>query len=119
MAKTVRSKQSKTGSAKGAGKSGRASETKSGAKGGAKGGKSTRARTQARSSARSGREKRSLRGFVHEVRIELGKVSWPSRRDLVQSTLVVLVAVAIAAVYVAGLDAAFSELVDQILNLIT
>ncbi len=119
MAKAVRNKQSKTrptqGTGKASDKAGRASEAKSGGKAG----KSTRARAQTKSSARSGREKRSLRKFMREVRIELGKVSWPSRRDLMQSTLVVLVAVAIAAVYVAGLDAAFSEVVDQILNLIT
>mgnify|MGYP000850302408 CR=1 FL=1 len=123
MAKAVRNNKGKTRAPKGAekpgDKAGRASEAKSGAKAG----KTTRtraaARTQARPSARTGREKRSLRKFMHEVRVELGKVSWPSRRDLVQSTLVVLVAVLIATVYVAGLDAAFSEVVDQILNLIT
>jgi preprotein translocase subunit SecE len=119
VAKAVRNNKGKTRPAQGSGKAsdkgGRASDAKSGAKSG----KSTRARAQAKSSARSGREKRSLKKFLREVRVELGKVSWPSRRDLMQSTLVVLVAVAIAAVYVAGLDAAFSEVVDQILNLIT
>jgi preprotein translocase subunit SecE len=122
VAKTVRNNKGKSRPAKGADKSGdkaaRASEGKS-----SKSSKTTRgraqARAQARSSARSGREKRSLRKFVREVRVELGKVSWPDRRDLMQSTLVVLVAVLIATVYVAGLDAAFSEVVDQILNLIT
>lgn len=123
MAKAVRNNKGKTrptqGSGKASAKGARASDAKSGAKSGAKAGKSTRARAQAKSPARSGREKRSLKKFMREVRVELGKVSWPNRRDLMQSTLVVLVAVAIAAVYVAGLDAAFSEVVDQILNLIT
>ena len=37
--------------------------------------------------------------FLRDVRIEMGKVTWPTRKDLVQSTIVVLVAVAIAAAY--------------------
>jgi preprotein translocase SecE subunit len=49
----------------------------------------------------------------------MGKVTWPTRRDLAQSTLVVLVAVAIAAAFTAAVDGIFSELVDLIINLIT
>jgi len=123
VAKAVRNNKGKTRPAKGADKGARASEGKGAAKGAGKGAKSTRsraaARQQAKSPARPGREKRSLRKFIREVRVELGKVSWPDRRDLMQSTLVVLVAVLIATLYVGGLDAAFSEVVDQILNLIT
>ncbi len=116
MAKAVSNKQGKGRSAKGgvkpSDKRARASDGKIS--------KAAKARTQARAQTRSsGREKRSLRKFMREVRVELGKVNWPSRSDLMQSTLVVLVAVLIAAVYVAGLDAVFSEVVDQILNLIT
>ena len=54
--------------------------------------------------------------FLRDVRIELGKVTWPTRKDLAQSTLVVLVAVAIAAIYTAVLDFGFSKLVDQVVN---
>ena len=56
---------------------------------------------------------------MHDVRVEMGKVTWPSRQDLVQSTIVVLVAVAIAAAYVGVLDLAFSEFVDFVLRYIT
>ena len=119
MAKAVSNKQGKGRTAKGGGKpsdkGGRASDGKTSKTAKAR----AQARTQSRPAARGGREKRSLRKFMREVRIELGKVNWPDRADLMQSTLVVLVAVLIAAVYVAGLDAVFSEFVDQILNLIT
>ena len=47
--------------------------------------------------------------FLRDVRIELGKVTWPTRKDLMQSTLVVLVAVAIATVYTFGLDTVFAQ----------
>ena len=75
-----------------------------------KSGKQTRA-------AKSG-EQRGLIKFLHDVRIELGKVTWPTRKDLLQSTLVVLVAVAIATLYTFGLDTIFSRTVDVVLSVI-
>lgn len=64
-------------------------------------------------------ERRGFMKFLRDVRTELGKVTWPTRKDLAQSTLVVLVAVAIAAVFTAVLDLAFSSAVDFVVNLIT
>lgn len=52
--------------------------------------------------------------FLREVVTELRKVSWPNRSALAQSTAIVLVVVAIVAVYLAALDAVFSRLVDSI-----
>ena len=52
--------------------------------------------------------------FISEVIAELRKVSWPTRTQLMQSTAVVLVVVAIVAVYLAALDAVFSRMVDAI-----
>ncbi len=63
-------------------------------------------------------EKRGLMKFLRDVRIELGKVTWPTRKDLIQSTLVVLVAVAIATAYCFGLDTVFAKTVDTILSVI-
>ena len=64
-------------------------------------------------------EKRGLMKFLKDVRIELGKVTWPTRKDLMQSTLVVLVAVGIATAYCFGLDTIFAKTVDVILSVIT
>ena len=64
-------------------------------------------------------EKRGLMKFLKDVRIEMGKVTWPTRKDLMQSTLVVLVAVAIAAAYTSVLDFGFSKIVDVVINFIT
>ena len=75
-----------------------------------------KSRRQARA-AKPG-EKRGLLKFLHDVRIELGKVTWPTRKDLMQSTLVVLVAVAIATVYTFGLDTIFAKTVDVILSVV-
>ena len=95
-------------------------QDKSGKKGGGKAdSKSRKSPSKAGASAASSgapgkaapREKRGVAKFIRDVRVEMGKVTWPSRQDLVQSTIVVLVAVAIAAAYVGVLDLAFSEFV--------
>jgi preprotein translocase subunit SecE len=75
-----------------------------------------KSRKQARA-AKPG-EQRGLMKFLRDVRIELGKVTWPTRKDLLQSTLVVLVAVAIATAYTFGLDTVFAKSVDVVLSAI-
>ena len=55
-------------------------------------------------------EKKGFMKFLRDVRVEMGKVTWPTRKDLAQSTLVVLVAVAIAAVYTVVLDFVFDKI---------
>ena len=52
--------------------------------------------------------------FLQEVIAELKKVSWPTRTQLLQSTAVVLMVVAIVAVYLAALDSVFERVVDAI-----
>jgi preprotein translocase subunit SecE len=63
-------------------------------------------------------EKKGLTKFMRDVRVEMGKVTWPTRKDLAQSTLVVLVAVGIATVYTGVLDFVFAKAVDVILSVI-
>ena len=52
--------------------------------------------------------------FFQEVVAELKKVSWPNRQQLVQATVVVIVAVAIIATFLGLAD----EASDRIVNLI-
>ena len=51
------------------------------------------------------------RTFFREVRIEMKKVTWPPRKELIKSTGVVIVAVAIAAIFIGAFDALWNELV--------
>jgi preprotein translocase subunit SecE len=51
-----------------------------------------------------------VRTWADEVATELSKVSWPNREAVMNGTLVVIVASAIAAVYVAVLDRFWSFL---------
>ena len=49
----------------------------------------------------------------------MGKVTWPTRKDLAQSTLVVLVAVAIATAYTGVLDFVFDKAVAFVVDFLT
>jgi preprotein translocase subunit SecE len=51
-----------------------------------------------------------LREFLGQVREELRKVVWPSKEETQSFTLVVLVAVAVVAVFVGTLDMIFTQL---------
>ncbi|MBM3634708.1 MAG: preprotein translocase subunit SecE [Actinobacteria bacterium] len=62
---------------------------------------------------KSVQEGRSRR-YVGEVVTELKKVSWPNRAQLFQATAVVLIFVAIVAVYLGVVDVLMSTLVDAI-----
>jgi preprotein translocase subunit SecE len=54
--------------------------------------------------------------FLREVRTELKKVTWPSRKDTLSGTLVVLVAVFIIAIFLGIVDSGLSSLVKQLLK---
>jgi preprotein translocase subunit SecE len=41
-----------------------------------------------------------LRTFLREVRVELTKVTWPARKELIQATAAVIIAVVVAGVYI-------------------
>jgi preprotein translocase subunit SecE len=49
------------------------------------------------------------RQFLREVRQELNKVAWPTRRELLAYTLVVLVSVIVLTSFVFGLDFVISK----------
>jgi preprotein translocase subunit SecE len=76
-------------------------------------------KTQQKARASRPAEKKGFMKFLRDVRVEMGKVTWPTRKDLAQSTLVVLVAVAIATAYTAVLDFGFNEIVDFVIGLLT
>ncbi|MCK5351178.1 preprotein translocase subunit SecE [bacterium] len=54
------------------------------------------------------------RGFLTEVRVELKKVSWPSRADTMSSTGVVLVVVFIISFYLGFIDILLSRMVTSL-----
>ncbi|MFO1035080.1 MAG: preprotein translocase subunit SecE [Hyphomicrobiales bacterium] len=53
--------------------------------------------------------------FFREVRDESRKITWPSRRELTISTLMVVAMVVIASVFFLGVDAILKWVVDYII----
>jgi preprotein translocase subunit SecE len=53
--------------------------------------------------------------FLQEVRDESRKVTWPSRRELVISTIMVLIMVVVASLFFLGVDAILKYVVDRLL----
>ena len=71
-----------------------------------------RAAAPARRPAEADKKKKTgIRQFLKEVRQELKKVLWPTRKELVTYTIVVLVTVVVLTSYVFGLDVVFSKFV--------
>ena len=50
-----------------------------------------------------------LRTFLHDVRVEMRKVNWPSRADVISTTIVVTLTVAFFGVYFALTDTLFGH----------
>ena len=55
--------------------------------------------------------------FLREVRTELKKVTWPSRKDTLSGTLVVLVAVFIIAIFLGIVDSGLSSFIKELLKM--
>jgi len=58
-----------------------------------------------------GRKRTKPREFFKEVRQELRKVAWPSRREVASYTIVVLVSTAVLTALVFGMDFIFQKLI--------
>ena len=54
--------------------------------------------------------------FLREVRIELSKVTWPTRKDTIASTSVVLVIVILIAAFLGIVDLGLSKLMRMLLS---
>lgn len=54
--------------------------------------------------------------FLSEVRIELGKVTWPTRKETVSTTWVVLAIVLLIAIYLGACDVVLAKVMRLILG---
>jgi preprotein translocase subunit SecE len=57
-----------------------------------------------------------LRTFIHEVRLELKKVSWPSREQLIAFTAVTLIVTTALTLVVFGFDILMKEAIFNLLQ---
>jgi preprotein translocase subunit SecE len=58
----------------------------------------------------------TVKQFLREVKTELKKVTWPSRKDALSGTLVVLVAVFIIAIFLGIVDSGLSNIIKELLK---
>ena len=60
---------------------------------------------------------RRLRQFLHEVRVEMKQVTWPTRNDVYATTAVVIVTVAFFGVFFLLVDSGVSYVVQRVFQL--
>ena len=54
--------------------------------------------------------------FLNDVKLEMGKVSWSTREELIGSTVVVLVSLAILSVFIGVCDLVLSTVVNILMS---
>ncbi len=57
-----------------------------------------------------------LKSFLKDIRLEMGKVSWPTKDELIGSTVIVLVSLALLSFFIGICDAGLSALVNVIMS---
>ena len=60
---------------------------------------------------------RRWRSFLHDVRVEMRQVTWPTRREVLVTTWVVMVTVAFFGIFFFGVDSTVSWLVQRVIKL--
>jgi preprotein translocase subunit SecE len=56
--------------------------------------------------------------FIRQVRAETAKVVWPTTRETMMTTLMVVIMTTVLGLFFLGLDSAFSAIVQQLLKLL-
>ena len=72
--------------------------------------------TTKRAAQQEKRKRTGVRQFLREVRLELKKVDWPTRKELITYTVVVLVTITVLTTFVAAIDYVFSSLMNSLLG---
>ena len=56
------------------------------------------------------------KNFLEEVKVELGKVTWPTRKETMATTWVVVVIIVIISLYLGACDMILAKLMRRILG---
>ena len=57
--------------------------------------------------------------FIRQVRVETARVHWPTRKETVATTIMVIIMTLILALFFTGTDAFFATLVTKLLGLLS
>ena len=71
---------------------------------------------KSRAAAEPEKERNAVAAFIASCWAELKRVQWPDRETLIQASAVTIIFVAVMALYLGVLDAAFSKLVDLFIS---
>lgn len=52
--------------------------------------------------------------FLSEVKLEISKVTWPSRNEVIKLTLIVIVISAVGGIYIGAVDYGFTKALEFI-----
>ncbi|HEU5410464.1 MAG TPA: preprotein translocase subunit SecE [Candidatus Acidoferrales bacterium] len=66
--------------------------------------------------AKAGEYPKRWKQFLHDVRSEMAKVVWPSRPEVVSTTVVVIITVAFFGLFFLGTDSLFGAMFNWVLN---
>lgn len=58
----------------------------------------------------------NILNYLREVRVELTKVSWPTREEATHLTIIIIVASLVTGLYIGGLDLGFTTLLGMFLK---
>ena len=72
--------------------------------------------TTRRAAQQEKRKRTGARQFLREVRLELKKVDWPTRKELITYTIVVLVTITVLTSFVFAIDWVFAKLIFHLLS---
>jgi len=56
-------------------------------------------------------------GFFNDIKLEMAKVSWPTKDELIGSTVIVIVSLAILSFFIGVCDVALSKIVNIIMTM--
>ena len=59
---------------------------------------------------------KGILNFVSEVRLELSKVTWPTRNEVIKLTMIVFLVSVVIGAYVGGLDFLFTTTLTTVLK---
>jgi preprotein translocase subunit SecE len=59
---------------------------------------------------------KKIKVFLKEAWFELKKVNWPSRKETIRYTLIVIVVLTIVALYLGGIDFLFTRLLNKLIQ---
>ena len=59
----------------------------------------------------------SLSDFIRETRNEIAKVSWPSRKETVMTTVAIIVMALVAGVFFLGVDWVLGQVISRVLGM--